>query len=83
MGRPRLQAHCRECGKPCPRRGRWDNGYQCIDCAIRHHQDSVRQINARKGEYYEKWVSGMAAAVERANAVIAAYREDAGSDHLG
>jgi hypothetical protein len=66
---------CRVCGKPCAKRGRYKGGYQCVACGIGEHQKAARQINARRGEYYEKWVVGMAAAVERARAMIDAYQE--------
>lgn len=65
MGRPPEQAYCRECGEPCPRRGRWDNGWRCVQCAVKSSGRSNRQIMARRGEYYEKWVAGMARALEK------------------
>ena len=60
MARPRVQTYCRECGEPCPRRGHWDHGYKCINCSVRAFETATNQIREGEGEYYEKWLRGLA-----------------------
>ena len=65
MGRPRKLYRCRECGKPCERRGRRQHGVSCIDCAIARYERSNWEIHEKRGEYYEKWLLNTNAAIQR------------------
>jgi hypothetical protein len=56
---------CRECGELTVRRERYTRDPLCLDCAVEKQEASVRQINARRGVFYERWIDGMAHAVER------------------
>lgn len=82
MGRPRKNYTCRECGEPCDRRGRTKGGVSCVSCAIKRHQRAAREINARQGEYYDKWMQGMEDALAKIRRQRAArlVPADAGSD---
>lgn len=77
MGRPRAVHTCAGCGKPTPRRGRARDGVRCVPCSIQRHEESARQISARQGPYYEKWLAGMEKATAARRAEFTGVPADA------
>ena len=65
MGRPRAVHECVGCGKPTPRRGRMSDGVRCLECSISRQIEASKQMRAKKGEHYDRWLEGMKAAIKR------------------
>lgn len=54
--------------KPCKRCGvnlKLNRKGYCVACAIQRSYDSMAQLSAKKGPFYEKWKKGMLAALKR------------------
>lgn len=65
MGRPRKIHECAGCGKPTRRRGRATDGVRCVECSLDRHTQAALQIRAGSGEFYDRYLDGLAAFVLR------------------
>lgn len=74
MGRPRKIWECAVCGKETFRRGRATEGVLCLDCSLDKSAEVMQQLRMKRGPYYDQWLAGMQAAVDKATAQ---QREDA------
>lgn len=56
---------CRHCGAVVVDNKKRRRKLQCLECAIGRQGDSVRQLIAHQGPYYDRWLAATVAGLQR------------------
>lgn len=63
---------CEGCGAPFEKRAKNGSTVRCINCNIARCAENVYQLREKRGEFYQRWVAGLAKSMVDEQVIAAA-----------